>query len=133
MATQKNDGVVPSEEAFRKLERHVAYLDSIIRNTQPPNIGPRIGGGQTVIKFSLNEELRRNQTRKAVQIPFEGNEEVIDDEEIDVVEDGQLSSDLRAPEGTTGYATNSFDEDKWLILSLDCEALLPHDGDLQTD
>lgn len=128
---KKENGYYLTNDSFRKLKRHVEYLDSKIRNTTPGG-SPIIGGAITVIRFELTEELRRGQTKNARRIAFEGEDIEGEEEEIEVTEDNQLTSEMKAPVGTIGHATNTFsDGDDWLILSLDCEALVPHDGDLQ--
>lgn len=123
----KRKGVIPDADAWRRMSAQIERLESAYRNIRPQRASPRLsGGGVGFIEFALSEELRRGQTAAAVHLPWEDEPAL---EDLEVIEKNKLASELRAPAGTTGFAIKR--SIGWVIITLDCDALEPHDGDPQ--
>lgn len=118
-------GVIPDRQAWDKIVTQVRRLESELRNLRSRRLNARpVSAGQRIIEFQLRAEMRRGDTKKAIHVPW-GDEANIG--EIDVTERYKLSAEMRAPATTRGYAVST--PAGWIVLTLDCDALEPHDGD----
>lgn len=124
--------VLPTPESWARIRATVKRLENQLTNLYRQRIGARHGAGggaMRKIEFSLQAELRRGGTASATHIPW-GNETKIDD--LQVTERAKLSSSLKAPPGTTGFAFRVNGPDgkaMWIVDTLDCDKLVPHDGE----